>query len=496
MLEASQAGAARRAPAISLARRVAGTASERFDAIVIGAGPSGMAAALRIAQAGRRVALLEKHSLWGGLNSFYKRAGRRIDVGLHALTNFVPAGTTGTPLARVLRQLRLDRAQLELGEQSYSQSVFRVDGSLVALRFANQGAMLREEVARLFPSARARFERFLAALPSYEQAGGVHDSARRQLRAQLAEPLLEEMLLLPVCYYGSPSENDLEFGHFAVLFRSLFLEGFARPRGGVKTLLDALLERMRQEGVQLFLQCGVQRILEEQGRVRGVQLENGALWSADAVLSSAGWCETARLCPALEPRPPAPSELSFVEIYHVLLRQPAELGLDAAVTFFNDGDTFEYARPNEQQGAIDPRSGVLCAPGNYAGQQDPAEGVLRTTVLADPRVFFGATDTDYSGLKAASIERALTSAARFAFDPRPHSVWSDAFTPRTIARFSFHDNGAVYGAPRKLPEGATGIHGLGLIGTDQGYVGIVGAMLGGILQANRMVVAPSLSTSP
>jgi phytoene dehydrogenase-like protein len=44
-------------------------------------------AAIRLAQFDKRVLLVERHTLWGGLNSFYKRAGRRIDTGLHALTN-------------------------------------------------------------------------------------------------------------------------------------------------------------------------------------------------------------------------------------------------------------------------------------------------------------------------------------------------------------------------------------------------------------------------
>jgi phytoene dehydrogenase-like protein len=472
-------------------------ASERFDALVIGAGPSGLAAGLRVAQAGKRVAILERHSLWGGLNSFYKRAGRRIDVGLHALTNYVPGSVKDAPLPRVLRQLRVDRARLELGEQSYSQSVFDVGGELVRLRFANGGELLRGEVARLFPSSAGRFERFLAELPGYETAHTARGSARSALSGALREPLLEEMLLLPTCYYGSPSEGDLSFGQFAVLFRSLFLEGFCRPAGGVKRLLDLVLERLRAEGAQLRLRTPVERILVQGGAVRGVRTGDGSELLAPVVLSSAGWFETAALCPELElPDDLAPSELSFVEIFQVLSRTPAELGLEATVTFFNVGERFEYACPREPAcDAVDVRSGVLCAPNNYATDEPLPEGWLRITVLANPHAFQDVEPKLYARRKARAVERALDAAARFAFDPRPHSLWSDAFTPRTIRHFSAHANGAVYGAPAKPDQGDTGLRGLGLIGTDQGYVGVVGAMLGGILQANRLVVAPSLQAA-
>ena len=37
---------------------------------------------------GKKVVLLEKHYVVGGLNSFYARQGKKFDVGLHALTNY------------------------------------------------------------------------------------------------------------------------------------------------------------------------------------------------------------------------------------------------------------------------------------------------------------------------------------------------------------------------------------------------------------------------
>ena len=75
------------------------------DVAIIGAGMSGLAAALRLGMFGKRVILLERHNAPGGLNSFYAKAGRKYDVGLHAMTNWVPEGAKGTPLSKLLRQL-------------------------------------------------------------------------------------------------------------------------------------------------------------------------------------------------------------------------------------------------------------------------------------------------------------------------------------------------------------------------------------------------------
>jgi len=46
----------------------------------------------------------------------------------------------------------------------------------------------------------------------------------------------------------------------------------------------------------------------------------------------------------------------------------------------------------------------------------------------------------------------------------------------------------VYGAPEKLKTGKTPIENLFICGTDQGFLGIVGAMLSGISMANLHVL--------
>jgi phytoene dehydrogenase-like protein len=62
------------------------------------------------------------------------------------------------------------------------------------------------------------------------------------------------------------------------------------------------------------------------------------------------------------------------------------------------------------------------------------------------------------------------------------------FTPRTIKHFTGHLNGAIYGAPHKIRNGRTHLANLYLCGTDQGFLGIVGAMLSGISMANYHVL--------
>ena len=68
------------------------------------------------------------------------------------------------------------------------------------------------------------------------------------------------------------------------------------------------------------------------------------------------------------------------------------------------------------------------------------------------------------------------------------TLTTDMFTPRTITKFTGHLGGAIYGATVKHRQGRTSLDNLYLCGTDQGFLGIVGAMLSGISMANYHIL--------
>jgi phytoene dehydrogenase-like protein len=176
--------------------------------------------------------------------------------------------------------------------------------------------------------------------------------------------------------------------------------------------------------------------------------------------------------------------MSFIESIAILDRLPKQLGHDQTIVFFNDSDRFQWQRP---QGELcDPRSGVVCSPNNFLYDEDVLpEGVMRVTLMADYDVWSNLPDDQYRLAKLHWFDRSLESAVRFVPEFRHHVVETDMFTPRTIYRFTWHDNGAVYGAPKKHLDGRTRYDRLFICGTDQGYVGIIGTLISGILVANR-----------
>lgn len=65
---------------------------ERVDAVVVGGGLGGLAAAVTLARGGRKTVVLEQHSVPGGYASAFERGPYRFDTALHALGGLMPGG--------------------------------------------------------------------------------------------------------------------------------------------------------------------------------------------------------------------------------------------------------------------------------------------------------------------------------------------------------------------------------------------------------------------
>jgi len=452
-----------------------------YDAVIIGAGMSGLAAGIRLAHFGKRVCILERHSAIGGLNSFYRQGGRTYDVGLHAVTNFAPKGDRTGPFARLLRQLRVTWDQWALAPQLGSAIIF--PGAI--LRFSNEFELLESEVRWRFPRQIDHFRRLVASLHDYAQFGqsGANRSARQVVAEIVDDPLLVEMLMCPILFYGGSRENDIDFDQFSILFRSIFLEGLARPLAGIQMILKMLVRRFKDLGGELRLRAAVEKIIVEGDRVQKLVLADAEEIAARYVLSSAGWNETMQLCDdGQEDRCQPPGRLSFVESISILSAPPRELGYDKTIVFFNDSETFCYEKPDD---LVDCRSGVICSPNNFAYAEPLSEGMIRISALANFDRWAALTPEAYREEKLRCYGRMAESAARFVPDFRPAVVETDLFTPLTIHRFTGHADGAVYGSAQKRRDGATHLKNLFICGNDQGLVGIVGTILSGISIANR-----------
>lgn len=456
-----------------------------YDVLIIGAGMSGLAAGIRLAYYGKKVCILEKHHRVGGLNSFYSRDGHKFDVGLHAMTNYVPRGIKSTPLPKLLRQLKLQAEDFALCQQI--ESAIKFPGK--TLRFNNNLSFFTQEVAENFPAQSDNFQKLLKTISEYNALSlDVKPlSARKIVSSIISDPLLIDMIFCPLMFYGNAQENDMEFGQFVIMFNSIFCEGFARPWDGVRHILNILVKHYEEHGGELRLKCGVKSIKVANDKVESILLDSGEVLRADNIISSAGYVETMRLLSDYDPVKfnYDVGKLSFVEFIMVLDKEPAELGYNTTITFFNSDDRFNYRRPDK---LVDISSGVICCPNNFQFETPLPELVIRVTNMANFDLWNSLDKEEYRAQKAAWLETTLKEVVKFVPDFRDSVVYSDIFTPKTIYKYTGHLNGAVYGTPDKIKTGRTHLENLFICGTDQGFLGIVGAMLSGISMANLHIL--------
>lgn len=458
----------------------------KYDAVIIGAGMSGLAAGIRLAMFDKKVLILEKHIITGGLNSYYERREREtrevleFDVGLHALTNFALKGERRKPLTKLLKQLRIPYDELKLCEQTYSLIQFKSE----SLKFSNDFELLESQISEKFPKEIDNFRKFVSYLSEFDEVSltSTYTPARERLADFFDDKLLQEMIIAPLLIYGSAWEHDMDFSQFAIMFKSIYLEGFSRPEGGVRTILNILEKRYQELGGELTFRAKVEKIESINEKKHMIHLKNGSVIETAKIFSSAGLPETEAMLTDIEEENPNIGKLSFMESLIVYDKPDAIKKCDATIVFYNNSDKYNYECPKD---FYDSRSAVLCFPDNYeigklAGNK---HSIARITYIANFNKWSSASKEVYKEMKTEVFEKANALSSQFIGDG--HQIFfKDVFSPRTIKKYTGHFNGTVYGSTLKKRDGQSGRDGIYLIGTDQGFLGIVGAMLSGISIAN------------
>lgn len=468
----------------------------KYDVAIIGAGLSGLSAALRLAMFDKKILLLEKHYVVGGLNSFYAKGGKKFDVGLHALTNY-PSEDSGkkSPLLKLCRQLRIPLDSLQLKEQSFSRIMFPEK----EIQFSNHFPSFLTEINEKFPKSSDAFAKLLKKMdefPAYS-VDAPELSTRKILKDSGIEPLLAEMLLCPTCYYGSAQYDDIDFPTFVMLFDAIFRQGLARPEQGIRAILDPLCQRLKELGVERRMNTGVSKFHVRNDQITEIELESGEYVIADQIISTCGVIETESLLSSAyqSESQSKTGDFTIIESISVMQGKPKDLNWKETVVFFNDSAKFDYVCPKDP---VDLRSGVICIPENYNSANDPTDFKLRITHPANFSHWSSLSNEEYMNQKEKYEDLIFQNGLRYLNNEKESKdeianriLLRDTFTPKTIKRFTSHENGTLYGSPTKSRNGSTKLKNLFIAGTDQGYIGIVGAMLGGIAVANNQILRPA-----
>ena len=270
-------------------------------AVVIGSGFGGLAAAVRLRARGYHVTVLEQLPQAGGRARVHKQDGFTFDAG--------PTVITAPFLLEELWQLAGQRMSdhVTLLPVSPFYRIRFADGTW--FDYTGDAAAMRAEVQRVSPGDVAGYERFVAASEAifkvgFEELAHVPfahwtDMARilpQMMRLQsfrsvynLVSTHVQDERLRQVLSFHPLLVGGNPFTTTSIYSLILFLErrwGVHFPKGGTGALVQGLVNLLRDMGVQVYCNTPVRQIVVQEGRARGVLLQDGQMIRADVVVSN------------------------------------------------------------------------------------------------------------------------------------------------------------------------------------------------------------------
>ena len=469
-------------------------AADHYDVVVIGSGLGGLTAANILAREGRSVLLLEQHYKLGGLATWFKRPGGHIfDISLHGF----PYGMVKSCRRYWSKEIADSIVQLE--GVRFDNPMFSLTTSFDRKDFTKllttQFDVKQETVDKFFDTARG--------MNFYDD------------QAKTTGDLFEEffpgredivrLLMEPITYANGSTLEDPAIT-YGIVFSNFMSKGVFVFQGGTDKLVKSMEKVMKENGVDIRINCGVDKINVGTNGVESVEV-NGRTIKTDAVVSNANLRSTifkmvgedkfdsqfmdaakevrlnnssTQVYMAMHPDDTVPRETGDLLFSSTAERFQTDLLLSRDIT----SRTFSFYYPDTRP---ETKERTLIVSSTNANYSDWA----------------GMSKEDYEASKQDLVDTTLDALEKYVPNARERIVHAEAATPLTFEHYTQHDAGASFGTKfeglevsRTLPQQITGLYHAGSCGIIMS--GWLGTINYGVIVANDVInqLNKSSATSP
>lgn len=500
------------------------------DVVVVGAGIGGLTCAAYLSQLGRRVIVVDQHSIAGGNASIFTHEGYEFDVGVHYIGDCGPGGA----FPSMLEPLGIELEFNELDPDGYDNYYF-ADGT--TFRMPKGIERFRSMLHEQFPDEKQCIDAYVDTVHDIdaELTGGKPPEVFLQhmdttlgsfLDQYRPTPRLSTILAAQHGVYALPPSEASLIMHALVVMH--YFKGAYYPKGGGQVFADRLCEVIRRNGGDVVLRSTVRRILVEDGRAVGIDLHAPSPERAKGVpdeirapivISNADLKRTVLDLVGAEHFPGEYVErvegfemaLPIFVVYLVLDRDLGAEGFSNGNLFYCGTDDIEGAYASLEAGRLDEQAMVYITLSSLKDPSNdrlcrPGQTNLQVMTLA-PRDhgFWGVEGGPVAGeryrrngvyltRKKEMRDAAVAAAAEIIPGLEDSIVYEETATPITHERYIRSTGGTSYGikcAPHQMlmrrPSFDTPIEGFYIVGASamMGH-GIAGAMAGGVSCASAV----------
>jgi phytoene dehydrogenase-like protein len=409
---------------------------QSYDAIIIGAGISGLVCGCYLAKAGMKVLIAEQHHQPGGYCTSFKRKGFTFDAAAHSFGSYREGGA----FRKAIQDLGIDQ-RVVIKRYDPIDIIITPD---MRITFWTDQERTIKAVEDAFPNEHRirEFFSFMGAPRPADIAALRRKTFQDLLDHYFSDKRLKAILAFPVFGNGGLPPSLMSAFTGSKIFTEFIIDGGYYPDGGMQALSNALAQQFRNFGGTLLLSSLVTRILVDQKRVSGVELKSQGLVYSRYVISNGDARQTfltllrevpldQQLTNKLKTMTPSLSMFIIylgIDDYFSALPQPGSTLW--YLPHYNIEEMYRLAKMNlavdltKYLCRVSPNRNAVLAMSNTS-YKDEQYWIANKTRLLDDFI--------------ETIEKtAIPELSR-------HIVFKEAATPHTLQRYTLNDEGAAYG---------------------------------------------------
>ncbi len=502
-----------------------------YDAIVIGSGIGGLTTAMCLADAGKKVLVLEQHYTAGGFTHAYSREGYEWDVGVHYI------GDVGYPtMTRKLFDFISNNNLKWAAMDNVYDRIFLGDESfdLVAGKKA-----FSDKIKSYFPDEKKAIDQYISMIKKVNN--GVRLFTVAKLLPTWAQTLLQPLIkLFQPSYFNQTTYQVLktitnnekliavltgQWGDSGIppkkqsfIIHSLiarhYLNGGFYPVGGAAKMAETIIPQIQKTGGEVFTYASVEEIIVKNGKAIGVKMNDGEEINAPLIISNAGVFNTYEKLLSKQ----VTQQFSLNKNLNNIKRSCTNVGLfiglkESAKSLNLPKTNFwiyldEQHDKNIQHFLDDSQSPLPVVYISFPSAKDPSfskrypnRATIEIVAPAGYDLFAKWKDTtwgkrgeDYEKLSDYFAEQMLQVLYKKLPELKGKIDYYEASTPLSTEFFCRYDQGEIYGLEhdpkrfnQKWLKPKTPIKNLWLTGQDILSCGVAGAMNAGLLTAIQIL---------